>query len=257
MILVPPVGSAARADRADRAGARCHLACRPSAEGGSSPPSVLLWCAGIMVEMFRRLRTIVSLLSLLLFVATCVLWVRSYRVADSLGWHCRDTRLALPAEEWFTRQIYVGSCRGIIGMNVERIDWPKAYPHYREPPGDWHWRMDGWDREDPNGSYWFDARIEEPESALHRLGFGFRQTPSATLWNDYDSQFIPTKELSLCVPHWAMAIVAGIGPTLTFRKWRKRRASFTSNHCTRCGYDLRATPERCPECGGVPARAKA
>ncbi len=37
---------------------------------------------------------------------------------------------------------------------------------------------------------------------------------------------------------------------IVFRLYR-RRASFRAGHRPACGYDLRATPERCPECGRV------
>src|SRR5579872_2812416 len=45
-----------------------------------------------------------------------------------------------------------------------------------------------------------------------------------------------------------LIIVSGIINLKRRQAWRR----YYAGQCVRCGYDLRATPERCPECGAVP-----
>jgi hypothetical protein len=54
------------------------------------------------------------------------------------------------------------------------------------------------------------------------------------------------------VPYWALTVASAVPPLLWVinrRSYRRERG-----HCGRCGYDLRATPERCRECGAMTMR---
>ena len=74
-------------------------------------------------------------------------------------------------------------------------------------------------------------------------------------WEDPNPPAGPPKYGSMrfvVVPAWAVALLLAVLPAVAARRelrlslGRRRRAE---RQCERCGYDLRATPDRCPECG--------
>jgi hypothetical protein len=49
-----------------------------------------------------------------------------------------------------------------------------------------------------------------------------------------------------------LAVLFTLAPAVAAWRWRRRRLrSFKKGLCPACGYDLRATPDRCPECGHI------
>jgi hypothetical protein len=55
----------------------------------------------------------------------------------------------------------------------------------------------------------------------------------------------------LVLPYWLLATLTGLLPFSWLTLWRRRLKRLGSGRCRACGYDLRATPDRCPECGAT------
>ena len=79
------------------------------------------------------------------------------------------------------------------------------------------------------------------------LGFGYVEgrTPS-----------IPTVRI-VVIPLWFIVVVTGAVPATWLVRAARRRRRVRENQCLNCGYDLRASAGRCPECGTTSADAAA
>jgi hypothetical protein len=77
--------------------------------------------------------------------------------------------------------------------------------------------------------------------------------PKGTVWVGV-SQATPYAQVSYWELTAFFATLPAFWSVLTLRRRCHQRES-ASIPCPICGYDLRATPERCPECGAVPEKA--
>ena len=189
------------------------------------------YCFRQYTGMRRRLLNLVTDLSLLLCVLVAAMWVRSYWRFDNVVYNGRF------------RVDNFGSYRGRV---VVQLGWTTTDNVARSPPP---YFAGGWFRDSS------DIRRVAGYPAVDRSrrwqlgGFDARRTlfKSADPANRAESGVDV-----LILPYWFLCVLTASGPLRWLwrrRSWRRGAAGL----CASCGYDLRATPDRCPECGAAPA----
>jgi hypothetical protein len=156
-------------------------------------------------------------LSLFVCVATAALWVRSHSVADQFARSGADGYVLISSDRGALAYVVVSESPPAGGATGWR--WNKAY----------------------GGSF----------------GGGFDATAGSSVanWTVGSASY---RQRAWWIGHCIIALAAAVLPSVRFTSWwrgrraARRRASLLRGECPACGYDLRATPERCPECGSVP-----
>ncbi len=114
---------------------------------------------------------------------------------------------------------------------VYHSDWPKVHRRRSLPPEGW--RTD-------SGAY-----TEWSEPFRWSNITDFQLSGLTTLLGDDPDGITAT----LSLPYWFIAILSLPLPILEIRHWRNVRRVEREGLCRVCGYDLRASVDRCPECG--------
>jgi len=102
----------------------------------------------------------------------------------------------------------------------------------------------------PGGGPGFFSMWRVPQETFQECLDTFKITSHFGFAGFYERQIDPVEqETGIFLPYWAIAVVTLI-PSLMWLHGRRK----IPGTCQTCGYDLRATPDRCPECGTVPPK---
>jgi hypothetical protein len=174
--------------------------------------------------------------ALLVFSATAIAWSFSYFHLEGFDFVWWDGPRAQ------IRAVHIVSYAGELGgearvVATSRDDWARLTESGDPAPGVHH----------------FGRSIESSERSEirgpRRLGFPIRF--QATVIENHPGQF-PSRIVRIRrvrFPWWAVAILLGLTAAVPLARLAVVRRRLARGLCLSCGYDLRASTGRCPECG--------
>jgi hypothetical protein len=174
-------------------------------------------------RLIRILFNVATALSLLLCVASAGLWARARWRDDIVEYEQRSGAWSVTV---------VGSGGGLIVYRLAKGSEPQTIQLFTSPGL-------RFESKQPDPDYWTLpwTRAEGFAGFRYESGTFFRHP----VW-------------LVRIPLWFLRLLTVPLPARAAWRWfRPRRWARDPNSCAACGYDLRATPDKCPECGQVPA----
>jgi hypothetical protein len=185
-----------------------------------------------MRRLARRLFTIISALSLVLFITTVGMGARSYWYTDQASWYAVRLGADDGPDDDIVWDVSIISSDGTVEFNVSR------------------WSGFGWPGDMTEPGMWWEITSSQEVSPVDGHGFYY---DGSKLFDETGS--MPVRGLGLQTPYWCPAVGSAVLPMAWIALRSRRRHGLRGGCCPICGYDLRASPERCPECGTAVTRA--
>ena len=202
-----------------------------------------------------RRRRVGMLIAGLCFACVCATWIVSYLKSGGvcyqrwLGGQGADSVTASAC--LLDGELFIGFWHGVRSERVSysRQQFGRSY----EPSlsGRYH-AYYCWARGDSSGFY----EVMPERSFVNAAGFVLEACREGGFWPPYPGQPYQheIRGTYAAVPLWIpLALSAGVLFTLAPRPNLRRHWRQNRGLCGRCGYDVRANQDRCPECGqGIP-----
>jgi len=107
-------------------------------------------------------------------------------------------------------------------------------------------------------SVWFESDWRRPNLGpgfWNGIGFAMQRSKGMRAGGPQPPTVFNQDIATIHLPAWLMPLVTAVLPMVWLRRWWRHRRRARLGLCQMCGYDMQATPQRCPECGTVPAVA--